>query len=66
MCGISGYIGKSKIPDITYDLITSLFEILEIRGIDASGVWGTEFGENSRVIYQKDPVRSSEFIKQDF
>jgi predicted glutamine amidotransferase len=66
MCGISGYIGQSKRPKLTYELITSLFDCLELRGIDASGVWGTEFGENSRVVYHKEPVRSSEFIKQDF
>jgi glucosamine 6-phosphate synthetase-like amidotransferase/phosphosugar isomerase protein len=66
MCGIAGYIGQSKKPKATYELITSLFDYLELRGTDASGVWGTEFGKKGRVVYHKEPVRSSEFIKNDF
>lgn len=66
MCGIAGYIGHSKKPKLTYELITAIFSNLELRGIDASGVWGTEFGEGGRVIYHKEPIRSSEFVKQDF
>jgi glucosamine 6-phosphate synthetase-like amidotransferase/phosphosugar isomerase protein len=66
MCGIAGYIGKSKRPKFTYDLITGIFDRLETRGIDASGVYGTEFGEDGRVIYHKEPVQSSLFIKKDF
>ena len=66
MCGISGYIGHSKRPRLTFELITSLFDFLETRGTDASGVWGTEFGEEGRVIYHKEPIRSSDFIKKDF
>lgn len=66
MCGIAGYIGKSTQPKISYKLITRLFDFLELRGIDASGVWGTETGGNGRVIYHKEPVPSSKFIKRDF
>lgn len=66
MCGIAGYIGQSRNPKLSYELITSIFNCLEVRGIDASGVWGTEIGENGRVIYHKEPIRSSEFIKQSF
>lgn len=66
MCGIAGYIGQSKKPKVSYELITNLFDNLETRGIDASGVWGTEHGSNGRVIYQKEPIRSSKFIKTDF
>jgi glucosamine 6-phosphate synthetase-like amidotransferase/phosphosugar isomerase protein len=66
MCGISGYIGHPKRPKLSYELITSLFDFLETRGTDASGVWGTEFGECGRVIYHKEPIRSSNFIKQEF
>jgi glucosamine 6-phosphate synthetase-like amidotransferase/phosphosugar isomerase protein len=66
MCGIAGYIGQSKRPKLTFELITSLFDYLELRGTDASGVWGTEVGENGRVIYHKEPIRSSDFINQNF
>ena len=66
MCGIAGYIGKSKRPKFTYDLITGIFDKLEARGLDASGVYGTEFGEYGKVIYHKEPTRSSDFVKQDF
>lgn len=43
-----------------------MFDHLETRGFDASGVWGTESGKNGRVIYHKEPIRSSEFIQKDF
>jgi predicted glutamine amidotransferase len=66
MCGIAGYIGQSKKPKLTYELITALFDYLEIRGTDAAGVWGTETGKNGRVIYHKEPIKSSQFIKNSF
>jgi glucosamine 6-phosphate synthetase-like amidotransferase/phosphosugar isomerase protein len=66
MCGIAGYIGHSKRPKLSFKLITNIFNHLEIRGTDASGVWGTEFGEDGRVVYHKEPIRSSEFIQKPF
>lgn len=66
ICGIAGYIGQSKKPKLSYELLTQLFDFLEIRGTDAAGVWGTESGKNGRVVYHKEPIRSSEFIKKDF
>lgn len=66
MCGIAGYIGQSKKPKLTYELITALFDYLEIRGTDAAGVWGTEIGKKGRVIYHKEPIKSSQFIKKAF
>lgn len=51
---------------MTYELITQLFDCLEVRGIDAAGVWGTECGEGGRVIYHKEPIRSSQFVKKEF
>jgi len=66
MCGIAGYIGQSKKPKLSFELLTQLFDHLETRGFDASGVWGTESGKNGRVIYHKEPIRSSEFIQKDF
>lgn len=66
MCGIAGYIGVSKRPKISFDLITGLFDYLETRGVDAAGVWATEHGGQNRVIYHKEPVRASDFIKKKF
>jgi len=66
MCGIAGYIGASKNHKLTYELITNLFDYLELRGTDAAGVWGTEIAPKGRVIYHKEPIRSSEFIKKKF
>lgn len=65
ICGIAGYIGKSKKPKITYELASCLFDYLELRGTDAAGIWGTEAGKKNRVIYHKEPGRSSNFIKLD-
>ena len=64
ICGIAGYIGKSKNFKVSYELITDLFDHLETRGIDATGIWGVEGNENARVIYHKEPIRSSHFIKK--
>lgn len=66
MCGIAGYIGQSKNPKITYELITCLFDFLEIRGTDASGVWGTETGNDGRILYHKEPIRATDFIQKTF
>jgi hypothetical protein len=65
MCGISGYIGESKKPVLTYQLITKLLEKSEIRGVDAAGFWGTESGVNGNVLYHKEPGKSSLFVKKD-
>jgi glucosamine 6-phosphate synthetase-like amidotransferase/phosphosugar isomerase protein len=65
MCGIAGFIGQSHKPKVSYELITQLFDFLEIRGVDAAGAWGTEIGDG-RIVYHKDSIRSSEFIKTDF
>ena len=43
-----------------------MFDCLEARGVDASGVWATEQNKSNRVIYHKEPIRSSEFVKKDF
>lgn len=64
MCGITGYIGASKNPYASHQLLTSLFNETEIRGTDASGVWGCT--SDDRIIYHKEPIKSSEFIKKDF
>jgi len=66
MCGIAGFIGLSKKPKATHEIMTNLFDFLEFRGTDASGVWATEAGKNGRVFYHKEPIKSSEFIKKEF
>ena len=63
MCGIAGFIGVSKDYSKTYELITALFHSLESRGKDASGVWGT-CGDT--VVYHKEPICSSLFVKTSF
>jgi hypothetical protein len=65
MCGIAGYIGESKKPVLTYQLITKLFEKSESRGIDAAGYWGTESGKDGGVLYHKEPGKSSNFVKKE-
>lgn len=66
MCGIAGFIGLSKKPKATYEIMTSLFDFLEFRGTDASGIWATESGKNGRVFYHKEPIKSSQFVNKDF
>lgn len=66
MCGISGFIGLSKKPKATYEIMTSLFDFLELRGTDASGIWATEAGKDGRVFYHKEPIKSSQFVNKDF
>jgi len=65
MCGITGFIGCSKKPIHSYQLITKLFEKSEVRGTDAAGFWATQNGKNGKVLYHKEPVRSSKFIKNE-
>lgn len=64
MCGIGGYIGKSNNPKLTYEIITNLFRETEVRGTDAAGYWGAN--SEGKVIYHKRPIKSSEFIKNEF
>lgn len=65
MCGIAGFIGHAKKPKASYELLTNLFDFLETRGTDAAGFWVSEEGERGRVVYHKDGIKSSEFIKND-
>lgn len=61
ICGIVGFIGVSKYPQVSYNLITKLLEKSEIRGTDASGFWTTQ--KDGGVLYHKEPTKSSEFVK---
>jgi len=62
MCGIAGYIGKSKDNNLSFELLSKIFEQNESRGIDASGFWGFNYSEK-KVFTHKEPVRSGIFIK---
>lgn len=65
ICGIAGFIGTSKHPNITYQLATRLFERSEVRGSDASGFWGCQPGDTGAVVYHKEPRRSTQFVHSD-
>ena len=65
MCGIAGFIGVSKNPQITHQIATKLFEHLEVRGKDAAGFWGSEPGDEGAVVFHKEPGTPSKLIKQD-
>lgn len=63
ICGVFGVIGESFDPAASFDILTRLFEKTESRGEDASGIWGTQSGLKGNIIYHKEPVRATEFIK---
>ena len=65
MCGIAGFIGRSKNNKLSFELLSELFERLDSRGIDASGYWLSESGDNGSVYTHKQPGRSSEFVNSD-
>ena len=65
MCGIVGYIGNSTDPAATFDLVNQLMIKTEPRGLDATGFWATTGKGDNRVIYHKEPVKSSLFVKHD-
>lgn len=60
MCGIAGYIGKSKKPDLSFEIISRLFEKIESRGKDASGFWGVS--QNNAITYYKEAIPASTFV----
>jgi len=62
MCGIAGYIGESKNPDVSFELLTSIFALSEVRGTDAAGFWGAQ-KDGGKIMYHKQPDKSSEFVK---
>lgn len=66
MCGITGFIGRTKNKSISNKLITNLFEQSESRGKDASGFWAVEQEPEGSVLYYKEPIRSKKFIKKSF
>jgi len=65
LCGIAGFIGTAKHPQVSFALLTAIFEHSESRGVDASGFWGIQKGESGKILYHKEPLRSSVFVKKD-
>lgn len=63
MCGIAGFIGRSKNPAASYKLISALFYFSDIRGIDAAGYFGTTI--DGDVLYHKQPGKSGDIIDKD-
>jgi hypothetical protein len=64
MCGIVGFIGHSKQPTITFDLINSLLVVTEIRGDHATGFWCTAPKEDNRIVYHKEPIKAVDFVQK--
>lgn len=63
MCGIVGYIGNPKNQAATFDLVDQLMIKTEPRGDHATGFWTAIGGGDNRVIYHKEPIKSSDFVK---
>lgn len=60
MCGIAGYIGKSKNPELSFEITSRLFEKIESRGKDASGFWAVTY--NDKPIFHKEPIPATTFV----
>jgi len=65
LCGIAGFVGKSKNLKLSFSILSSLFRKIESRGIDAAGYWMSEFGNDGKVHYHKQPGRSTELVKSE-
>jgi predicted glutamine amidotransferase len=62
MCGLLGFIGESKNPEITKNLITELFAKTQTRGVDASGFYCSSSFDSNNVYFYKEPFPSTSFI----
>lgn len=65
MCGILGFIGKSVNPRVSYELAHALLVKTEKRGEHATGFWACEEGNNGKIFFDKEPVKSSVYVKND-
>ena len=65
MCGIAGFIGESKNPKLSSEIIKNLFIQCETRGVDAAGMYGLEKGKDGRIVYHKEPGAASRFVETD-
>jgi len=62
MCGLFGFIGESKDPELTKELCTALFVKTQIRGTDASGFYCVDDFPSRSISYFKKPVPAMEFV----
>ncbi len=58
MCGIFGFIGKSKDPLTSWKIADALMQKTEHRGTDATGFWASEHNGN-QIFFDKEAVKSS-------
>lgn len=63
MCGLAGFIGKSKDPTVSFELFTNLFINTQVRGVDASGIYAVDCENN--IITFKDGVPSEVLINYE-
>lgn len=62
MCGILGFIGKSKNHSLSQQLVTVLFQKMQSRGIDASGFYCASDFDKKEVYFFKQPEPSTVFV----
>jgi glucosamine 6-phosphate synthetase-like amidotransferase/phosphosugar isomerase protein len=65
MCGLVGFIGESRDPQLTRNFTTELFIQTESRGVDASGFYCLQEFKNNFVCYHKKPIKSSMFVLEE-
>lgn len=64
MCGLLGFIGTSKDPVKSQELMTALFAKTQERGLDAAGFYCvSDYGQN-KIYYHKQPGPSTKLIKE--
>jgi glucosamine 6-phosphate synthetase-like amidotransferase/phosphosugar isomerase protein len=63
MCGLAGFIGKSKQPYVSFELFSNLFVNTQVRGVDAAGIYAVDSKNN--ITFLKDGVPSEVLINYD-
>ncbi len=63
MCGIMGFVGKSKNASQTYKLATNLLNETQIRGKDATGFYSVS--NNDKVSWFKKNIKATDFTQYD-
>ena len=59
MCGLAGFVGKSKNLNLSFDIFENIFVSLEERGTDASGFYGSLSNTDEFVTYKNNCVASN-------
>lgn len=63
MCGLIGFIGNSKNPELSFNIFTNLFINTQIRGVDASGIYAVD--KLNAKYFMKDGVPSEVLATYD-